>query len=85
MTARLATELALLYRAEALRKIPAAPIVRQLIADDERPLPDALPPKPAWVEFEWPESGTVDWNPYWCSVDRERGSARFDKWSGPYL
>lgn len=81
MGQRLATELALLYRVEAAYKIPAAPITRQLIEWEQQPLPDVLPVKPAWVEFQWPASGVIDLSPHWRSVDRERGKG----WSGPYL
>lgn len=78
---RLHEELRLLYRAEADYKVPAAPIVRQLIADAERPLPDALPPPPAWTTFQWPRSGEVNLSGYWREVDRK---GKID-WSGPYL
>lgn len=81
MTTRLAHELALLYAVEAAYKIPAAPVVRQLVADDERPLPDVIPPPPQWVEFEWPRFGEVNLITYWREIDRERGT----KWMGPYL
>jgi hypothetical protein len=54
---RLNIELRLLYICEAQRKIPAAPVVRQLIADADRPLPDVLPPRPEWTMFQWPKSG----------------------------
>jgi hypothetical protein len=57
--ARLDIELRLLYTCEAIFKIPAAPVIRQLVADAERPLPDVLPPRPEWKSFEWPESGEV--------------------------
>ena len=59
MTTRLNKELRLLYKAEAEHKIPAVPIIRQLIVDSERPLPDMLPPQPEWKVFEWPRSGEV--------------------------
>jgi hypothetical protein len=62
---RLAREITLLYAVEAVYKIPAAPVVRQLIADNDRPLPDLIPPAPQWVSFEWPASGFVDSKPYW--------------------
>lgn len=81
MTTHLARELALLYAVEATYKIPAAPVVRQLIVDSERPLPDVIPLPPVWVEFEWPKSGMVNLDSYWRGVDRERGA----KWMGPYL
>lgn len=80
MSKRLANELALLYRAEAAHKVPAAPIVRQLIIDSERPLPDVLPPCPRWTGYKWPESGSVDLISYWRAKDRG------DKqWLGEYL
>lgn len=81
MSQRLANELALLYAVEAAYKIPAAPVVRQLITDDERPLPDIIPAAPLWVEFEWPKSGELNLASFWREVDRERGV----KWMGPYL
>lgn len=81
MNQRLANELALLYKVEAVYKIPAAPVARQLVADDERPLPDAIPTPPRWVKFEWPKSGEMNLASYWRGVDRERGA----KWMGPYL
>lgn len=81
MDQRLANELALLCKAEAAYKIPAAPIVRQLIADDERLLPDVIPAKSQWVRFEWPRSGEVNLVNYWRGVDR--GPSRL--MGGPYL
>lgn len=78
-TDRLNRELRLLYDCEAKFKIPAAPIVRRLVAESERPLPDTLPPKPAWISFDWPASGSVDLVSYWRGVDRKQS------WSGPYL
>lgn len=81
MMTRLARELALLYAVEAAYKIPAAPVVRQLITDGERPLPDVIPLPPQWVEFTWPKSGEVNLMNYWRGVDRERGN----RWTGPYL
>lgn len=77
MTDRLSHELALLYAAEAAFKIPAAPIVRQLIADDARPLPDKIPIPPAWKSFEWP-SGELNFERYWKEIDRKG-------WRGEYL
>lgn len=85
MSSRLATELALLYRVEALHKLPAAPITRQLVEWEQQLLPDIIPPVPRWVKFEWPASGTVDLNAYWRSVDRERGTPSVSRWGGPYL
>lgn len=70
MSERLARELALLYTVEAKYKIAAAPIVRQLVADEQRGLPDRIPPVPRWVKFNWPAS----------EVDR-RGM----RWTGEYL
>lgn len=40
MSERLTRELSLLYAAEFHHEIPAAPIVRQLVADEQRGLPD---------------------------------------------
>lgn len=81
MTTRLASELALLYRVEAVYKIPAAPVVRQLVEWEEQSLPDVLPRCPRWVEFEWPESGSVNLEAWWRAKDRERGA----RWMGAYL
>lgn len=81
MTTRLSRELSLLYACEAAYKIPAAPVARQLITDDERPLPDVIPVRPQWVRFDWPKSGEVNLMNYWRGVDREQGV----KWTGPYL
>lgn len=69
---RLHEELRLLYRAEADYKVPAAPIVRQLIAESERRLPDALPPAPAWTTFQWPRSGVVSFTRERLEVDWSR-------------
>ena len=66
---RLREELRLLYRAEADYKVPAAPIVRQLIADAERPLPDVLPPPPAWTTFQWPGGVLVSFTKERLGVD----------------
>lgn len=78
-------ELELLHRCEAQFKIPAMSVIRQLLVWAAQSLPDVLPPKPAWVKFEWPASGSIDLSSHWRSADREHGSARVDKWSGPYL
>jgi hypothetical protein len=71
MSRQLIRELALLYRCEAEHKVSAARVIRQLIADAARPLPDVLPRPPAWVTFEWPSSGEVNYEPYWRGVDRK--------------
>lgn len=81
MTTRLSRELALLYTVEAAYKIPAAPIVRQLVAWEEQGLPDVIPARPEWVEFKWPASGGVNYEQWWREVDRRRGAS----WTGPYL
>jgi hypothetical protein len=78
MNPQLSHELTLLYAAEAAYKVAAAPIVRQLIADDARPLPDAFPTQPAWTAFEWPANGSLNFESYWKEIDR-RG------WRGEYL
>lgn len=70
MSEHLTRELALLYRCEAEHKAPAAPIIRQLVADATRPLPDVLPRPPAWATFEWPSSGEVNYEIYWRGIDR---------------
>jgi hypothetical protein len=67
---RLLNEIQLLYATEAEHKVPAAPIVRQLVADDERLLPDVLPPRPEWMAFKWPSSGDVDFRLWWTTRDR---------------
>lgn len=85
MNSRLATELSLLYRIEAAHKIPAAPITRQLVEWERQSLPDAIPPAPRWIEFQWPASGSVDLNAYWKGVDREQRRERLERWGGPYL
>lgn len=72
MNRRLSRELALLYAAEATHKVAAAPVARQLVADDARPLPDVIAPPPAWTAFEWPASGELDFTCYWKEVDRYR-------------
>jgi len=60
-------EIQLLYRCEAIFKVPAAPIIRQLVAETERPLPDRFPPVPERRSFQWPELGLVDFQAYWHS------------------
>lgn len=69
MNQRLAREISLLYKVEAQYKIPAAPVVRQLVEDAERPLPDVLPPQPVWTTFDWPLSGDVNLSHYWKNYD----------------
>lgn len=69
MDKRLRTEINLLHRTEAVYKIPAAPIIHQLITDTERPLPDTLPRPPAWTGFDWPQSGEVNFTRYWKNYD----------------
>lgn len=81
MSDRLTKELSLLYAAEARFRVPAAPIARQLVADEQRGLPDVLPRVPEWVTFSWPISGSVNLEDYWRQVDRARGA----RWMGPYL
>lgn len=81
MTTRLSRELSLLYAVQAVYGIPAERAARQLVADDERLLPDAIPTPPQWVKFEWPKSGEINLASYWREVDRERGA----KWMGPHL
>jgi uncharacterized protein Usg len=81
MSTRLTRELRLLYTVEAHYKLPAAPIIRQLVAWEDARLPDSLPPVPAWVRFDWPVSGGVNLEDYWRT--RDRGKLR--EWGGPYL
>lgn len=66
-------EISLLYDAEAKSKVPAGPIIRQLVAWAEQPLPDVLPQRPPMREFVWPTNGEVGltprvkndvWNPW---------------------
>ena len=59
MKANLGAEIAALYRCEAQFKLSAAPVIRQLVTENERPLPRPLPRKPRFVEFQWPKSGYV--------------------------
>jgi len=80
MSTRLATELRLLYAVEAHYKLPATPIIRQLVAWEDARLPDEMPPVPAWVKFAWPASGGVNLEDYWRARDRNR-----PKWMEPYL
>jgi len=70
MNKRLQREIQLLYHCEFTHKLPAAPIIRQLIEDEARPLPDILPPLPQLVRFEWPRSSGVDFVSYWRELDR---------------
>ena len=81
MSERLTRELRLLYDAERHHGIPAASIVRQLVADEHRGLLDVLPRVPEWVTFSWPVSGSVNFEDYWRQVDRARGA----RWTGMYL
>jgi len=81
MTTRLDRELRLLYTAEAHYKLPAAPIVRQLVAWEDARLPDSIPPVPEWIEFAWPASGGVNLEDYWRAMDR----GKLRGWGGEYL
>lgn len=58
-------ETQLLLRAEFKHGVRAAPVIKQLEAESERPLPDAVPSKPQWVAFQWPKSGEVSLVGYW--------------------
>ena len=71
----LTDEIRLLYKVEAWFKIPAAPVVRRLIMEADRPLPDLLPPKPPFVTFQWPESGAVDYRSEWDRADKSTNTA----------
>jgi hypothetical protein len=66
----LTREIQLLYKAEAQFKIPAASVIYYLVDEVNRPLPDVFPCKAAFTQFQWPESGIVDYVHYWCRVDR---------------
>ena len=67
---RLVREIALLQQCEREFKLPAKPIVDQLVADSDRPLPDVLPLPFQWVKFQWPASRGMDYREYWRQVDR---------------
>lgn len=69
---RLIREIQLLQRCEAQWKLKAKPIVDQLIADADKPLPDHLPQPPAWTTFEWPRSGEVDLRSHWKLIDQTK-------------
>jgi len=71
LNSRLDTEIQLLYRCELAHKLPAAPIIRQLIEDEARPLPDLIPLRPEWKEFEWPRNNEVNFENYWREKDRK--------------
>ena len=77
---RLIREITLLQKCEREFGLPAKPVIDQLVADSDRPLPDILPQRLQWVRFEWPESRSVDYTAYWKQVDRNES-----KWMGPYL
>lgn len=79
---RLVREVALLIAAEHFYKVPSMPIASQLINEAQRPLPDAIPRSPVWVEFKWPESGVVDLQGYWRQVDQ---GAHGNNFYAPYL
>lgn len=81
MNTRLDRELALLYRAEAWFGVPAAPIVHQLVAAANYPLPDLLPPPPPWLSFQWPVGNSVNLQAYWREVDE----GRIQRWAGPFV
>jgi hypothetical protein len=71
MTTRLENEIDLLRKIElAYMEIAAGPIIRQLLTDDARPLPDVVPPQPKWIKFDWPRSNEVNLVNYWRQVDR---------------
>lgn len=81
MSTRLTIELRLLFAVERDTGLPAAPVIRQLVAWEDACLPDSLPPPPTWTTFHWPAGGTVDLTAHWRAQDG--GKER--KWAGPYL
>jgi hypothetical protein len=81
MSHRLATELRLLYKCEAEHKLPAAPIVRQLIAWEQWAMPDVVPPVPQWVVFEWPRGGAVNYEMEWRGFASKLASDSKPTWS----
>ena len=61
MNKRLIREIALLKQAENGKSSGYFNSLVELLDEYEsRPLPDVLPPKPAWREFQWPASEMVD-------------------------
>ena len=70
MNKRLQRELQLLYRCEDKFGIASLSVLRQLVEDEARPLPDSFPPLPQRVRFEWPMTATVDFVNYWRELDR---------------
>jgi hypothetical protein len=76
MSDRLTREVQLLLRAEFTYAVAAAPVIAQLTADEERPLPDVLPPKPEQVPYRWPRSGEVNFTAYWHSQPSLPGEQR---------
>lgn len=58
---RLIIEIGLLQRVELAHGLPVGPIIEQLAADANRPLPDVLPAMPKLVRFWWPARGIVDY------------------------
>lgn len=67
---RFEIEVALLRKCEDLFGLPSREIVAQLLEELKRPLPDILPPAPAWRAFTWPVTGDVDLRHYWRETDR---------------
>lgn len=78
---RLDTEIRLLYVCERVWKLPAGPVIRQLVQWEDAPLPDLLPPVPEWVTFQWPASRVVNFEDYWRAQD----GGVTKRWAGPYL
>lgn len=70
MNSRLQREIQLLYRCGDKFGIASLPIIRQLVEDEARPLPDTFPPLPQLVRFEWPVTASVDFVGYWREIDR---------------
>lgn len=54
----LLNEIAVLLRCQQRFKLPAKPIISWLLTDAARPN-GSEPPRPQWIKFIWPKSGTV--------------------------
>jgi len=74
MSKRLAIELALLSKSCREHGIRHSKRLREKLVEwEDESLPDCVPPKPDWVNYEWPSSGIVkfesdwhcaEWNPW---------------------
>lgn len=61
MNKRLQKEIEVLLRGEKRKSLYTGRLIELLEEYESRPLPDMLPPMPAWQEFQWPASGFVDY------------------------